>query len=432
MDRQTFVNHVTAAVAHLNDYAWLATCPLAELLLPGGENRGEGLSQMLATAIRRLRPRDAEHSSAISPEWRQYRHLLLRYALGASPKQIRDEFSISERQTRRDHLDGLEALGTLLWQYYQQLEEADTVARVDPSSGLAASDSAALEHEQLVQAEVARLEVTLPSGPTMVEETVRGVLDIVARVAASRGILFETHFGANPCFVATDRAVLRQILLNFLTYLIEGHHDTIIRMSTEGSTRERVEARLEVGCLLATIQAGHDGYSPPLSEGADSRLAVCHRLLATQGGSLRLNDDIGGAHIAYLTLPAVLTATVLVIDDNPDFIRLFQRYLRDQTYRVYHASSAERALDLAREIRPDVITLDVMMPSRDGWDILQALKSQPTTRDIPVIVCSVLREEVLAKSLGAATFLTKPIGQPALLAALERCRTELAPRGRRG
>ena len=73
---------------------------------------------------------------------------------------------------------------------------------------------------------------------------------------------------------------------------------------------------------------------------------------------------------------------------------------------------------LAREVLPAAITLDIMMPNQDGWEILQALKSDPATRSIPVIICSVLEDPELAHSLGAAAYLQKPISQAALLDVL--------------
>ena len=125
--------------------------------------------------------------------------------------------------------------------------------------------------------------------------------------------------------------------------------------------------------------------------------------------------------VATLTLPSGQAAVVLVVDDNADVIHLFRRYL-EGIYDVVEASSGEQALRLAREIRPRLITLDVMMPAQDGWEVLQTLKHDPTTADVPIIVCSVLRERELAISLGAADFLAKPITGRQLVSALHRCR----------
>jgi CheY-like chemotaxis protein len=111
--------------------------------------------------------------------------------------------------------------------------------------------------------------------------------------------------------------------------------------------------------------------------------------------------------------------TVLVVDDNEDVLKLYQRYLHSSGYRVATAQTSEEALTLARQIRPDAITLDLMMPEQDGWDLLQRLLHQPDTHHIPIIVCTVLKQKALALSLGATTFLEKPVSRQALLSALQ-------------
>jgi CheY-like chemotaxis protein len=129
-----------------------------------------------------------------------------------------------------------------------------------------------------------------------------------------------------------------------------------------------------------------------------------------------------------LVLPPIPLHTVLVVDDNPDVVSLFQRYLRGEPYRVVQATSGEVAHRLATALRPDVLVLDVMLPSQDGWEGLQRLRDDPATRAIPVVVCSVLPERDLALSLGVAEFLAKPVMRTALIATLERW---CPPRGTR-
>jgi CheY-like chemotaxis protein len=122
-----------------------------------------------------------------------------------------------------------------------------------------------------------------------------------------------------------------------------------------------------------------------------------------------------------LTLRQSSHSCVLVIDDNAGLIELLQRYLTGEPYEVMGASDGREGLFLASERRPDVIVLDIMMPQQDGWEVLQRLKTQEKTRDIPVIVCSVLNDPELAFSLGACEFLAKPVTRDRLLTALKRC-----------
>jgi len=151
-----------------------------------------------------------------------------------------------------------------------------------------------------------------------------------------------------------------------------------------------------------------------------------------QAGSLHVGLREGCAFHAAVLLPLGRAKTLLVIDDNPDVAALFARFVRDEGYRVLQASTGPAALRLAQQARPDAITLDVLMPSEDGWDILRRLKGDAGTRSIPVILCSVLPERSLALALGVAEFLNKPVTQQALLAALQRCvSTAKANRGER-
>jgi CheY-like chemotaxis protein len=122
-----------------------------------------------------------------------------------------------------------------------------------------------------------------------------------------------------------------------------------------------------------------------------------------------------------LAFPVAPGATVLVVDDNPDLARLFQRYLVGTKYQVVSATTGQRALELASELHPIAITLDLMMPSQDGWELLQNLLRGPQTRGMPVIVCSVLPSRALALALGASQFLAKPVTRESLLAVLASC-----------
>jgi CheY-like chemotaxis protein len=120
-----------------------------------------------------------------------------------------------------------------------------------------------------------------------------------------------------------------------------------------------------------------------------------------------------------LTLPHQDQRVVLVVDDNPALHQLFERYLATTRYTVMHAFGGAEAVEIARSRKPDFITLDVMMTTVDGWQVLRSLHENPLTAEIPIIVCSVLREPELALALGAKAYLKKPVQRLQLQAALE-------------
>ncbi len=118
---------------------------------------------------------------------------------------------------------------------------------------------------------------------------------------------------------------------------------------------------------------------------------------------------------------------VLVIDDDPAARELLERGLRREGFEVRTAASGTDGLALARQWQPEAITLDVLMPGPDGWEVLARLKADPRTAAIPVVMVSVLREARLAHTLGAEDFLTKPVDRERLARALARVRSAAPP-----
>jgi CheY-like chemotaxis protein len=102
-----------------------------------------------------------------------------------------------------------------------------------------------------------------------------------------------------------------------------------------------------------------------------------------------------------------------------------QRFLGKEGFRVITAAGGEEGLRLAREHRPDAITLDVLMPGLDGWAVLSMFKADPDLADIPVIMLTMVDDRNLGYSLGAADYLTKPLDRERLMAVLSRYRREL-------
>src|SRR5262249_17917059 len=118
---------------------------------------------------------------------------------------------------------------------------------------------------------------------------------------------------------------------------------------------------------------------------------------------------------------------VLVIDDDPMALELMNRLLAKEGFRVYTAQSGEDGLRLAKEQLPDVITVDVMMPGRDGWAVLARLKQDEDLAQIPVIMITMVDNEHLGHALGAADYLTKPVEKDRLLAIVNKYRCKKPP-----
>ena len=120
---------------------------------------------------------------------------------------------------------------------------------------------------------------------------------------------------------------------------------------------------------------------------------------------------------------------VLVIDDDPAVRDLLKRHLDALGYRVTLAAGGEEGLRTAREIKPDVITLDLLMPGMDGWRVLSALKGTPELASIPVVVASIVEDRNTGYALGASDYLTKPIKRDELERVLAHYRSAGAAGG---
>ncbi len=111
---------------------------------------------------------------------------------------------------------------------------------------------------------------------------------------------------------------------------------------------------------------------------------------------------------------------ILAVDDDPAVLELLTRNLHREGYSVRTATNGRDAINLAKQLRPRLITLDVMMPSMDGWSVLTALKADPATHDIPVVMVSIIEDRQLGFTLGAADYLTKPVDRARLADILAR------------
>jgi CheY-like chemotaxis protein len=113
---------------------------------------------------------------------------------------------------------------------------------------------------------------------------------------------------------------------------------------------------------------------------------------------------------------------VLVIDDDPTIHDLLKRLLQRQGFKVNGVQSGREGLKQARELKPDVIILDVMMPEMDGWNVLSSLKNDPMLSEIPVVMLSMIEDKNMGFALGAADYLTKPIDREKLSTLLRKYR----------
>ena len=198
----------------------------------------------------------------------------------------------------------------------------------------------------------------------------------------------------------------------------------------------------QVGRLFQAF-AQADASTAKKYGGSGLGLALSRKFCQIMGGDLTVASEAGKGstftatipaqviEVAEETVPAVSAPAaeipstgsgplVLVIDDDATVQDLLRRSLNRDGFRVETAPDGTSGLARARKLHPDIITLDVMMPGMDGWEVLAALKEDPETADIPVIVVSIVDERGLGFSLGAADYLTKPLDFSRLSSVLNR------------
>ena len=162
-------------------------------------------------------------------------------------------------------------------------------------------------------------------------------------------------------------------------------------------------------------------------------LSICRSLIEMHGGQIGLlSSEIGKGSVFYITLPLPEEKpvnqdqlkfgenVVLSIDDDAEVIELYQRFLEPNGYKVIPLTDPDQAVSRAIELKPFAITLDIMMPQKDGWQLIAELKENPQTRNIPILVCSILDEEEKGYSMGAADYLVKPFASDDLSNAILR------------
>ncbi|MHB0915166.1 MAG: hybrid sensor histidine kinase/response regulator [Thermoleophilia bacterium] len=272
--------------------------------------------------------------------------------------------------------------------------------------------------------------------------------------AAQRRLFLEIKETDSLPIIKADSAKVKRVLYNLVSNAIkftpEGGHVTI--------EAHQVGDNLEVSVTDTGIGISEDDQqrifhlfgqldssSTRMHEGTGVGLVLSKKLVELHGGKITVESELGRGSRFTFTLPVIKgerrvagrrkddepqepsvdpettgdQPLVLVVDDDPRTSELLTLWLRDASYRVARAFDGEQALEMAKELKPYAITLDILLPVIDGWDVLKELKADPRTESIPVIIISILEKSRRGIELGAFDYFVKPVEKDALLCRLE-------------
>ncbi|HEY9076706.1 MAG TPA: response regulator [Anaerolineaceae bacterium] len=400
LDYEQFTRWVHETLGRLYDSAFLQNHPLTRILTSSDGNHSQTRSQemrrILLGAIETLRPKAG--IPAQSPDWRLYRILELRFIEGLAPVDVMLQLNLAKSQFYRDQAKVLDLIVNRLW---QQVTKKD----IDPRSVLPDTSN------QNLSAETDRLQQNTKWEILNLVDVIRETEHLTSPLARQKNVNVIYQFSGSEIYLLADRIMLRQIIINMLGYAISITQNRLVNFSAhQGKGRIDLE-------LLTGTTAGFSPVIPRQGITGIHQLDICENLMALLHGSIAYAQN-NETWIASLTWFKSQERILLVVDDHSELADLYHRYLIGTGWQLTHAPTSADARRFIQNTKPDLVLLDIMLPGEDGWEFLESMKANENTRDIPVIICSVVGEPALAASLGASGCLAKPISQQMLLQAL--------------
>jgi len=285
--------------------------------------------------------------------------------------------------------------------------------------------------------------------PTDLKELIKSVMLVSKALVKDKSVELLTDVPPDLPSVLADTRRIRQVITNLMSNAAKFTDQGYIKISATydnyqvivsvqdtgiGIPQHRFAAvfeRFEQVDSSSTRKYGGTGIGMPLSL----------EFIKAHGGDLWLDSKVGEGSTFFFSLPlggpqsrvvapeeveekrekSPTSRIILAVDDDEAVITILRRYLEKQGYIVFGLTDSGRVMTEARRLKPYAITLDVLMPGKDGWEVIAELQSELETREIPVIVCSIKSDDVeKGFSMGASDYLIKPINEQDLLDALTR------------
>ena len=381
------------ALNHLYDLDYMSKSPLASQLAVRGEGvaRGGALLRLLQEGIQAMQPDEGVAGDA--HQARMYQVLQNRYIERLTQAQTAKRLGLTDRHIRREQKAAILALADWLARTHG-LDRVESLEGDDEDDEIAARDD--------VDREMSWLADSLGEQTCDVAKAIADSFEVAEGLASERGLALRVSNEEGLARAAIPETVLKQVLLNMVSSAI----------CLPGASEMRVLTR-SLGPHIALDLRGAQ------LRWIEDELAISRQLLSTFGAEL-VTMGRQEALAPRILLNRADRVLILAVEDNLDTLKLWQRYLRNTRFQLVGLADPRRTMERASEIGPDLLLLDVMMPGIDGWGLLRQVRQHPDTAQIPVIICTVLPQEQLARSLGASGFIRKPIKGNAFRAQLER------------
>ncbi len=299
----------------------------------------------------------------------------------------------------------------------------------------------------LAKIEAGRMEVN--PKPLSLHRILENIIERLEPIAAEKHIEIRKNIPEGLLQIESDESRVSQILQNLVANAVKFTETGHVTLSvTSGTDRISVHVT-DTGIGISAKYLPYifdefrqiDGSASRRHEGTGLGLAISRKAAKMIGGDISVKSAPGEGSTFTLTLPltwrkplpgleqavnprrtepASGQKTVLIVDDEPEMADLISRCLVQEGYRTLTAASGTEALRLAAAERPFAITLDIIMPDMDGWEVLQSLKKNPETKGIPVIVVSVTDNKETGFALGAVGYVSKPVSGDALIAEIKK------------
>jgi len=270
-------------------------------------------------------------------------------------------------------------------------------------------------------------------------------------LASQKEIAFKTIKNFNTkIIISTDRNKITQVLINLLGNAVKFTENGFVELHISSLDKKQLKFDvIDSGIGISDEDQAFifeefrqlDASTTRKYNGTGLGLAICKKIAELLRGSLTLKSELGKGSTFSFTIPLNIVKTseiskpskvniqtlinnrqnpILIIDDDPEVRYTIGQYLITKGYEVAYAASGDEGLQKAIKLQPFAITLDIMMPKKDGWMILRELKNQPATKDIPVILISIIGDKNRGIGLGAFEYFVKPISPDKLLSAFDK------------